>query len=384
MPEYASNGLTLISLFAGCGGSSLGYRMAGYRELLAVEWDGKAAATFRRNFPDVPVFEGDICGLSDGEALRLASVAAGELDLLDGSPPCQGFSTAGKRRMGDRRNRLFEEYVRLLRAFKPRAFIMENVGGLAKGKMRLAFAEMTLALKMAGYAVSCRLLNAWWYRVPQDRRRLIWVGMRSDLGIAPSHPQPTAKRPVTVAEALDIIGMISSWRGEIRNAMFDNKWRKDSLPSPTLTATQSPMVLAGSWSFPKNAAEHGRPLDMPAQTLAAIRPPMLAQRRPRTAAMRERPVKSWEEAESMQEVKSWNSRRLAPDRPSSVQLAARPKCQFGEPRYLTVEEAKILQGFPEWFEVEDYYLVGNSVPPPMAEAIGRHVAKLLKGDEIDS
>ena len=89
----------MISLFAGCGGSSLGYSMAGYRELLAVEWDDHAVETFKLNFPDVRVWHGDIPNLSVEECLELARLRPEELNVLDGSPPCQGFSTAVKRRM---------------------------------------------------------------------------------------------------------------------------------------------------------------------------------------------------------------------------------------------------------------------------------------------
>ena len=95
----AKDAPTVISLFAGCGGSSLGYSMAGYRELLAVEWDDHAVETFRLNFPDVPVWHGDIADLSVEECLELARLRPEELNVLDGSPPCQGFSTAVKRRM---------------------------------------------------------------------------------------------------------------------------------------------------------------------------------------------------------------------------------------------------------------------------------------------
>jgi len=330
-PGFGSNGLTCVSLFAGCGGSSLGYRMAGYHELLAVEWDAKACATFHANFPDVPVYEGDIAILPGAEALRLAGIAAGELDLLDGSPPCQGFSTVGKREFADGRNRLFEEFVRLLRAFRPRAFVMENVSGLRKGKMMLAFAEMTAALKAAGYRVSCRELNAWWYGVPQDRRRLIWVGVRDDLGLAPSHPQPTSRRPVTVAEAL-------------------------GLPSATIMDNMTGFHIR-------------RMADSPSFTLRAASPPMVL--------TRERPARSWQEARPYQEVQSWQSRNLDANRPSAAQIASQVNWHPSEPRYLTVAEAKVLQGFPSWFEVDEYRLIGNSVPPPMAEAVGRHVVALL-------
>lgn len=81
----------VISLFAGCGGSSLGYQMAGGKVLLAVEWDQKAIACYRANFPNTMIFEGDIAKLSGEEALRLTGLNPGELDILDGSPPCQEF-----------------------------------------------------------------------------------------------------------------------------------------------------------------------------------------------------------------------------------------------------------------------------------------------------
>jgi len=177
----APNAPTLISLFAGCGGSSLGYSMAGYRELLAVEWDDHAVATFRLNFPDVPVYHGDIAKLSVDECLRLAGIGPEELDVLDGSPPCQGFSTAGKRKMDDGRNQLFREYVRLLRGLRPKVLVMENVSGMVKGKMKLIFAEILRELKESGYHVSARLMNAMYYGVPQSRQRMIFIGGREDL-----------------------------------------------------------------------------------------------------------------------------------------------------------------------------------------------------------
>lgn len=174
--------------------------MAGYRELLAVEWDNNAVETFQLNFPDVPVYHGDIAKLSVEECLRLTGLEPGQLDVLDGSPPCQGFSTAGKRNLDDDRNQLFREYVRLLRGLRPKAFVMENVSGMVKGKMKLVFAEIMRELKASGYRVSCRLLNAMYFHVPQSRERLIFIGVRDDLGIEPSHPRAEAK-PVTVRGA---------------------------------------------------------------------------------------------------------------------------------------------------------------------------------------
>ena len=177
----AADAPTVVSLFAGCGGSSLGYSMAGFRELLAVEWDEHAVETFKANFPDVPVWQGDIAELSVEEYLRLTGLQPGELDVLDGSPPCQGFSTAGRRKMDDGRNQLFQEYVRLLRGLRPKVLVMENVSGMVKGKMKLIFVEILRELKASGYKVSARLMNAMYFGVPQSRERMIFIGIREDL-----------------------------------------------------------------------------------------------------------------------------------------------------------------------------------------------------------
>ena len=194
---------TVVSLFAGAGGSSLGYSAAGFRELLAVEWDKHACQCLRQNFPGLTVYEGDISKLTTERALELAGITPGELDVLDGSPPCQSFSTAGKRDMNDPRGQLFREYVRMLGIFRPKVFVMENVSGMVKGKMKLIFAEILRTLRGAGYEVGAWLLNAMHYGIPQSRERMIFVGVRSDLvGAGPGVP-PGSSRGITFREAVE-------------------------------------------------------------------------------------------------------------------------------------------------------------------------------------
>jgi len=198
--ERNVNAPTVISTFAGCGGSSLGYSMAGFRELLAIEWDKNAAETFKLNFINVPIIQNDITKISVEQIFEITKLNKYELDILDGSPPCQGFSTAGKRKFNDRRNELYKEYIRLLNDLQPKAFVMENVSGMVKGKMKLIFADILNGLKSCGYRVSVRLLNAMYYGVPQSRNRLIFIGFRNDLDIEPSHPEPKYK-PIKVIDA---------------------------------------------------------------------------------------------------------------------------------------------------------------------------------------
>lgn len=191
----------VISTFAGCGGSSLGYKLAGYRELLAVEIDNNAVETFKRNFPEVPMYHGDITSLSGEECMKLAGIKKGELDVLDGSPPCQGFSTAGKRKFDDPRNSLFKEFARLLKELQPKVFVMENVTGMVKGYMKQAYLQIVKTLRECGYKVKGQVMNAMYYNVPQSRERVIIIGVREDLGIEPSHPKPQSK-PKTAKQAI--------------------------------------------------------------------------------------------------------------------------------------------------------------------------------------
>lgn len=193
---------TVISTFAGCGGSSLGYKMAGFKELLAVEWDDNAVETFKLNFPEVPVYHGDIAKLSGAECMKLAGgIKPGELDVLDGSPPCQGFSMAGKRKWNDPRNSLFAEYARLLAELQPKVFVMENVTGLVKGHMKQAYLKIMATLRGCGYTAKGEVMNAMYYGVPQARQRVIIIGVRNDLGIEPTHPKPQTE-PKACGKAL--------------------------------------------------------------------------------------------------------------------------------------------------------------------------------------
>ncbi len=233
---------SVVSAFAGCGGSSLGYTLAGGRVLLAVDNGADAMETYRMNFPETPTFADDIAKLSVEECCRLAQVRPGELDVLDGSPPCLGFSMLGSRRFNDPRNRLYLEFVRLLRGIRPRTFVLENVSGLVQGNMKVVFVDCLKELKASGYKVRARLLNAKYFHVPQDRKRLIFVGVRHDLGIEPSHPRAQSS-PQTVRQALGLVG-----GGGIKpDNQFRNRdpWRSLDAPCQSLTKHAPLLLLDG-------------------------------------------------------------------------------------------------------------------------------------------
>jgi DNA (cytosine-5)-methyltransferase 1 len=216
---------TVISTFAGCGGSSLGYKWAGFTELLAIEWDKNAVETFKLNFPEIPVWQKDIAECKGEEILKFCKIKKGELDVLDGSPPCQGFSTVGKRDVSDSRNDLFKEFVRLIIELNPKVFLMENVTGMIKGKMKGKFFEIMDILKSLDYNVKCKRLNSKWYEVPQSRERLIFIGVRKDIKKESGYPSHATKKLITVKDMIS--DLLSKPRNEkINHVWFDDEGRK--------------------------------------------------------------------------------------------------------------------------------------------------------------
>lgn len=243
------NGLRVVSLFSGCGGSSLGYRMAGYKVIWANEFVEAARDTYRANFPDTFVDPRDIRQISGTDILAATGLAIGELDILDGSPPCASFSTAGKRHQDwgkvkkysdteQRTDDLFFEYLRMVRELRPRRCIAENVSGLVKGVGKGVFLEILAGFRDAGYRVRARLLDAQWLGVPQARQRIFFVGVRDDLDIEPGFPTPLRYR-YSVRDAIPWIG-----RQGDNGAFGEGEMRPATRPSPTIMTKKGPRSIA--------------------------------------------------------------------------------------------------------------------------------------------
>lgn len=238
------NGLNVASTFAGGGGSSTGYRMAGYRVLYASEFVEAARETYRANCAHYTfVDDRDVRQVTAADLLARIGMEAGQLDVLDGSPPCASFSTSGKREKGwgtvkaysdvqQRSDDLFFEFARLVDGVRPRVFVAENVSGLVKGTAKGYFLEILARLKGCGYRVQARLLDAQWLGVPQARQRLIFVGVRDDLGMDPVHPSPLPYR-YSVRDALPWISRV----GGLRSTGFGAGRMIDGTePCPTIMA----------------------------------------------------------------------------------------------------------------------------------------------------
>lgn len=197
--KIPKNGYNVVSLFSGCGGSSLGYKLAGFDVRLALEFIPTAAEVYRLNHPNTIVLEKDIRETSGTEILQAIGMGVGELDILDGSPPCSDFSINGKREEGwgkvknystvrQRVDDLFFEYARLVKEIKPKVFVAENTKGLTLGKAQEVLYEIVKVLTDIGYNVQYKLLDASKFNVPQKRERLFIIGVRNDLGLSPVFP----------------------------------------------------------------------------------------------------------------------------------------------------------------------------------------------------
>ncbi len=181
--------LTMVDLFAGVGGFTLGFLGAkdtsgepSFDARLLIDVDPTAAYSFKKNCPQIPYWPIDLNKVGGDEILRLSKVKSGELDFLIGGPPCQGFSPNGKRWLEDNRNQLMQRFVALTKQIRPKCIIIENVPTALSAWQKLFNEEIQEAF--SGYVVKTSILNASQFGVPQIRRRAFIVGLRSDLGIS--------------------------------------------------------------------------------------------------------------------------------------------------------------------------------------------------------
>lgn len=410
------NGFNAVSTFSGCGGSSLGYRMAGFKMLWASEFVPAAQETYRANAAPYTVLDTrDIRGVTGQDILDAVGLGVGEIDLFDGSPPCASFSTAGKREAGwgqvkkysdtkQRTDDLFFEYARLIEQTQPRTFVAENVAGLVKGTAKGYFKEILARLRACGYRVSARVLDASWLGVPQSRNRLIFVGVREDLDMSPAHPAPLPYQ-YTVRDALPWILAQGDNGGFGGGAM-----RAADQPSPTIGATTG----TGNNRFPPSrviaepryvydpSGDFGAtaPLDLPSPTLV---------NRSRTFQIHgeAKPVTHDPETGQALSIKGFavgeewaklrpgeksqkyfHVRRQHPDRPYDTVMAAQGDvtitgpCHWAEARKLTLGELRAIGGFPADFVLTGTYAqrwerIGRAVPPVMMSHIAAAVRDLV-------
>jgi DNA (cytosine-5)-methyltransferase 1 len=340
--EHKNNAVALkaVDLFSGCGGLTLGLRQAGFKVIGAVDNDPLSIETYKANHPEVEVWSRDIRDLGVSSVKRKLKLRTGELDLLAGCPPCQGFSTMrtlnGARSVRDPRNDLLMEFLRFAEELRPKTVMMENVPGLAADHRFKTFLKRMRAL---GYVGTYRVLDAADYGVPQRRRRLIYV---AGLSNPPDFAKPSKRR--------------KSVRGAIGELCPPGR---SGDPVHDVPERRSRKILELIKKIPKNGGS-------------------------RTDLDNEDQLMCHKECDGFSDVYG----RMAWDEPAPTITSGcfnPSKGRFLHPvqhRAITLREAALLQGFPKRYRFPTAHkkeatamLIGNALPP---EFIRRHASAIKR------
>lgn len=328
--------MKVISLFSGAGGLDLGFERAGFDIPVANEFDKNIWATFKANHPNTNLIEGDIKNISTDEL-------PADADGIIGGPPCQSWSEAGSRKgIEDARGQLFYEYIRILKAIRPKFFLAENVSGMLADRHNYAVQNILRLFGEAGYDVTMNLVNAKNYGVAQERKRVFYIGFRKDLNIDFTFPSGSTEDDNKKITLRDII-----W--DLKDTAVPALPKNKRNPN----AINNNEYFTGSYS---------------------------------TIFMSRNRVKHWDE-QAFTVQASGRQCQLHPQAPKMVKYGEND-CRFVEGkeelyRRLTVREVARIQGFPDDFkfiyeDVNDgYKMIGNAVPVRLAYEVAMGIRKAL-------
>ena len=390
---------SVLDTFAGAGGFSLGFQLAGADIIGAIEVDSWACETFQFNHPDATVMQGDITAMTDEQIL----IAFGKSrpDIILGGPPCQGFSICNKN-SGDHkdpRNTLFEEFIRVGRLLKPQIMIMENVPNLIKA--RTASGELVIdiivtELRGLGYEVDYRILEATDYGVPQIRRRLFVVASTTKLTTPfPEKTHTTLSKPDLLGSHLDKCPTLWDAISDLPEIQAREGGEECEYSKPPQNDYQRLLRNGSSRLFNHKAMNHSKRL---VARFASMRWGDSTSDVPDHL----RPLKR-NSADFSEKAYDQNNRRMHPDRQCHT-IAASFYANFVHPyidRNFTAREGARIQSFPDWYAFKgkptvvshkllqregrfeekhlcQYNQVGNAVPPLLAKAVAENILKQLR------
>ena len=203
-----------IDLFCGAGGMNIGFKQYGIRSHMSIDIDKNACNTLKINYPGINVINGDLTdGLIQNQVIMCGRT--NNIDIICGGPPCQGFSMAGKRNENDIRNKLFLDYIKIVKGIKPKVIVFENVEGLISYNKGETYKEIIEGFKNIDYSIKAKTISMNEFGIPQKRKRIIIIGVRNDLNINPNDlfPNPLfLEKQITVYDAIN----------DLRNCDFDN------------------------------------------------------------------------------------------------------------------------------------------------------------------
>lgn len=325
--------MKLISLFTGAGGLDLGFEKAGFEILAANEFDPTIWETYENNHSS-RLIRGDISNIDESQFP--------DCDGIIGGPPCQSWSEAGSLRgIDDPRGRLFYEYIRILKAKKPKFFLAENVSGMMAQRHSDAVKGIVSEFESTGYDMHILMLNAADYGVPQDRKRVFYIGFRKDLKIKFEAPKPHEHKVF------------------LKDAIFDLK--DSAIPALTKNNTNAEKCVVPNHEYFTGGFS--------------------------TIYMSRNRVRSWNEPAFTVQA-SGRQCQLHPQAPKMIKVEANLQ-KFADGlehlyRRLTVRECARIQGFPDDFifyytKVETgYKMIGNAVPINLAYELAKAIKESVE------
>lgn len=340
---------TVVDLFCGCGGLSLGFMNTGYEIILGIDHDPNALETFRKNHTNSQALCSDITLLTKTEIKKY--IKNKEIDVLIGGPPCQGVSLSGHRLKEDPRNKLFLSYLRLLSELKPRSFVMENVPGLIglfNGELKDILLKEFCEI---GYTVSYKVLNAADYGVPQFRKRVFFIGLLN--GNKFEFPEPYTSQLVTSYDALSDLP---------KNSLEDG----------------SPYFLEPSEKYQKWMRKESKGIYNHQITSHSEKTKSIISLVPDGGNYKDLPL---DLRETRKVNIAWT--RLNSKKPSfTIDTGHRHHFHYVYNRVPTVRESARIQSFPDSFifvgnKTSQYKQVGNAVPPLLAEVIAKKLLEYI-------
>lgn len=334
--------MNIISLFSGCGGLDLGFKKAGFNIPVANEFDSTIYETFKINHPSTHLIEGDVRKITKNDIIKFVE---GDVDGIIGGPPCQSWSEAGSLKgIEDERGQLFFDYIRILKEFKPKFFLAENVSGMLANRHNEAVKNIIRLFEETGYNVTLNLVNAKDYGVAEERKRVFYIGFRKDLNINFVFPKGSTEDDDKKITLRDII--------------WDLQYT----------------------AIPAAAKNHHNPkaINNNEYYTGAYSPIFMSRNR----------VKNWDE-QAFTVQASGRQCQLHPQAPK-MKKCGKNDCRFIEGyehlyRRLTIREIARVQGFPDEFKFiykdtnNAYKMIGNAVPVNLAYEIAVAIKLFLEG-----
>ena len=351
-----SEKLNCIDLFCGCGGLSKGFLDAGFNVLVGIDNNQPALDTFELNHEGGIALNAD---LSKQETFDKVKELAGKnnIDVIIAGPPCQGFSLTGPRNFDDPRNKLYLAVIEMVKQFKPKGFVIENVPGMAtlyNGEIK---EEILKRFRSMDYNIECNILCAADYGVPQTRKRLVFMGIRKDIG-KPKFPKPilTPDKYITCKDAIsDLPSLVDDLGAEESNysteplTEYQKKMRGNCNILHNHVGTKHTQLVKDTIAL---VPEGGNYKDLPA---------------------------GWGESRKFHEA--WT--RYDGNKPSkTIDTGHRNHFHYKWNRVPTIREDARLQSFPDDFiftgnKTQQNRQVGNAVPPLLGYALGKAIKNIL-------